>query len=79
MSEFLIWRPFIPSFQFLVYPKRMPAKIQNCKNLSVHRRFAIVDSKRKPLREQAMKSKMFGMDAMKKHQTLDIGQDGVFK
>lgn len=57
----------------------MPAKIQNCKNLCVHRRFAIVDSKRKPLREQAMKSKMFGMDAMKKHQTLDIEQDGVFK
>ena len=79
MSEFLTWRPFIPSFQFFVNPKRMPAKIQNCKNLCVHRRFAVVDSERKSLRKRAMKSKMFGMDAMKKHQTLDIGQDGVFK
>jgi len=79
MSEFLIWRPFIPSFQFLVYPKRMPAKIQNCKNLCVHRRFAVVDSERKSLGQHAMESKMHGVNSMKKAQTFDIGENGVFK
>ena len=79
MSEFLIWRPFIPSFQFLVYPKRMPAKIQNFKNLCVHRRFAVVDSERKSLGQHAMKSKMYGVNSMKKSQTFDVGEDCVFK
>lgn len=51
----------------------MPAKIQNCKNLCVHRRVAVVDSERKSLGQHAMESKMYGMDTMKKHQTLDIG------
>lgn len=79
MSEFLTRRPFIPSFQFLVYPKRMPAKIQNCKNLCEHRRFAVVDSERKSLGQQAMESKMYGVNSMKKSQTFDVGEDCIFK
>lgn len=49
MSEFLSRSPFIPSFQFLVYPNRVFAKIQNRKNLGGSGRLAVVDSERKSL------------------------------
>ena len=79
MSEFVSRSHFIPSFQFLVYPNRISAKIQNCKNFGSSGRFAVVDSEWKSFREQAMESKMFGMDSMEKAQAFDVGEDGVFK
>jgi hypothetical protein len=79
LSEFLSRNSFIPPFQFLVYPNRISAKIQNCKNLGGSGRFAVVDSEWKSFREQAMESKIFGMDSVEKSQALDVGEDGVFK
>jgi hypothetical protein len=62
-----------------VNPNRIFAKIQNRKNLGGIGRFAVVDSERKSLREQAMESKMFGMDSVEKSQALDVGKNGIFK
>ena len=53
-------------------PNRIFAKIQNRKNLGGSGRFAVVDSERKSFREQAMESKMFGMDSVEKSQALDV-------
>jgi len=62
-----------------VNPNRIFAKIQNRKNLGGSGRFAVVDSERKSFREQAMESKMFGMDSVEKAQAFDVGENGVFK
>ncbi|MFM8765686.1 MAG: hypothetical protein ACKOEZ_12745, partial [Spartobacteria bacterium] len=79
MSDFLSRSPVIPSFQFLVYPSWISAKIQNCKNLGGSGRFAVVYSEWKSFREQAMESKMFGMDSVEKAQAFNVGENGVFK
>ena len=68
-----ITEPFFPSFQFLVYPSRISAKIQNCKNLGGSGRFAVVDSEWKSFREQAMEPKMFGMDSVEQAQAFYVG------
>jgi hypothetical protein len=73
MSEFLSRSPFIPSFQFLVYPNRIFAKIQNCKNLGGSGRFAVIDSEWKSFREQAMETTIFGMDSVEKSQAFYVG------
>ena len=72
MSEIRLRSVFVPSFQFLVYPNWISAKIQNCKNLCFPGCFAVVDSKGESFRKNAMQSKMLGMDAMKKAQTFDV-------
>ena len=55
------------------------AQVQNGKFLGVFGHIAVVDSERESIREQAMESKVFGMDSIKWSQTFNIGENGVFK
>ena len=58
-------------------PHRVFAEIQDCKNLNFRLCLVVVDAEWKSVRQHPIKPEMPRMDAMKKTEALDIGEQRV--